>query len=340
LEQVRNLQFSDRRHAHKTLWFRGQSHERWELEPGVGRIDLSGLKEENTEDVLNIERHLSQEFKILGRPLLTENISDVQVYFLQQHYGMPTRLLDWSTNLLVGLWFAVTGNPNVNGEVFIMDAYQLKGKHTPNNFGIATEQNPTFKDALRPIFEWTDTDLFPKFIIPLRPVHLDRRITSQSSCFTFHPPNPETGKGCLALEKNIFGNDGRKDLTSFIIPKDKKQVIKEELALLAFSDFSVKGDLENLAKTLKSNYKIKFKDISQTDLQVENVLNQLNTFGVNLISISNLRDCLNEDCLSVRFKKVMICMQSITDEMVANGDDIKLPNVMTQFGELVKVLGG
>ena len=50
---------------------------------------------------------------------------EAELYFLQQHYHMWTRLLDWTSNALVGLFFAVSSNPDQDGMLFMMDAYQL-----------------------------------------------------------------------------------------------------------------------------------------------------------------------------------------------------------------------
>ncbi len=75
------------------------------------------------------ERHLHQDFAFWSKGLRLGDESPEEIYFLQQHYGMPTRLLDWSNNPMAGLFFAAQSCNKDSGEndaaLFMMDAYQL-----------------------------------------------------------------------------------------------------------------------------------------------------------------------------------------------------------------------
>jgi hypothetical protein len=174
---------------------------------------------------------------------LTGREDQAERYFLQQHYKMPTRLLDWTHNPLAALFFACSEKNDDHGAILMMDAYQLapdQGK-TPEEFqGIASGRREDFRHALKPIFEWKTKDLFPDFIIPVRPDHSDRRIAFQRSCFTFHVPNRPT----LTCDHNHT-------LHSFQIPATAKGQLRKQLSLLGITDFTIYGDLESLSRTLK-----------------------------------------------------------------------------------------
>jgi hypothetical protein len=99
-------------HAHKRRWFRGQSDAEWGLWPGVYRPGFTAADED---DRLMKERHLTQDFRALSAGLLTSSKNEADLYFLQQHYRMPTRLLDWTTSPLAALYFAVGSESDTDG---------------------------------------------------------------------------------------------------------------------------------------------------------------------------------------------------------------------------------
>ncbi len=243
LDQIAKSGMAKSPHAHVRLWFRGHSRSGWELQPGVYRRNFPA---KNEADGLRIEQHMTQDFRVQAAGLLTGRETDAELYFLQQHYRMPTRLLDWTNSPLPALFFAVTANSDSDGELFMMDAYQLSPSQKAVGFqGIATARNAIIAKALDPIFRWQKLGDFPDFIIPVRPDHLDHRIGLQRSCFTFHTP-----------KRHVLTKQENKSLLSFSIPEAAKERIQKELFLLGIDDFSVYGDLESLSRRLKAAYDI------------------------------------------------------------------------------------
>jgi hypothetical protein len=221
-------------HAHVRVWFRGQAQVGWPLQPAVYR---PGFPAANETDRLRIEQHLAQDFRVESAGLLTGRETEAELYFLEQHYGLPTRLLDWTHNPLPALFFA-TDRPANDGELFVMDAAQMSTPERPH-FGVASSRHGIFVAAMEVISRWKDIGDFPRFIIPVRPDYIDRRVTFQHSCFTFHVPTTPT-----------LTSAGNPSLRSFTIPAAAKSRIRRELTLLGVDQFSIFGDLENLAKRL------------------------------------------------------------------------------------------
>jgi hypothetical protein len=83
-------------------WFRGHGDARWELMPKLYREKPPNRGRRIVED------ELRQDFMMRAPRLSNERPQNSwEWYFLMQHSGAPTRLLDWTESALIALYFAV-----------------------------------------------------------------------------------------------------------------------------------------------------------------------------------------------------------------------------------------
>ncbi len=82
--------------------------------------------------VADIERKIMQEFRArypkvyvdasgLPQPQMVASGSELLCLSVMQHYGVRTRLLDWTMSFDVALYFACAGDPDSDGEVWAYD---------------------------------------------------------------------------------------------------------------------------------------------------------------------------------------------------------------------------
>ncbi len=168
------------------LWFRGESarHERTTLKPVLYRSDRP------TQDILDLEDYLFEEFTRSGTTLAEVHPEDdAEWYFLMQHHGGPTRLLDWSDGALIALHFALPSKSSYStaddAVVYVLDPIWLVDRFP----------DPIVPKELEEKEEWNDLDLFlprlgdhEEVPIPDDPLVLEferftRRIVAQRSRF-------------------------------------------------------------------------------------------------------------------------------------------------------------
>jgi hypothetical protein len=183
------------------LWFRGEREEYGasRLKPKLYRGQYKTAKD-RLEELLDLEVSLFGDFQRCGGPLcerLPED--DWEWYFLMQHYGGPTRLLDWSDGALMALHFAVREYPKASGDalVYVLDSGWLAGRldDGPHYGRIERKWRRHCKrhpDEDRE--EWVETYLpqdddvrksipLPKVLLIWDPSHVTRRFAAQRSRF-------------------------------------------------------------------------------------------------------------------------------------------------------------
>ena len=239
------------------VWFRGNGTiYPVPLRPGVHRDDFTIIAQKRShgtndeEKRLNLERAMLDEFRTSGAVFLDAN-NIVAVYLIAQHYGMPTRLLDWTTNPLAGLFFAVDDKTkhDVDGEVFVMEAKQILPpvpagvKGDLGLWNVVGMRHPYVTDAIGQSFWHRPKKERPPLIIPIRPDNQSGRIGQQSSCFTLHT---HEAKPC-----------DNPTLAKIKIPAKAKGDVLKELHRLNLNQFTIYNDLDHLSKDIKRMWQIK-----------------------------------------------------------------------------------
>lgn len=218
----------------KATWFRGHANSAWILLPGILR-NPSGLSEGSS----------LARFK-QSAAMLTERLptSSFDWTFLMQHYGVPTRLLDWTESPLVALFFAVQENDPSGSDSAV---WCLKPTILNKNAGISDPNEdqyiPSFDDdELKPYAAETirgsRVELQPIATIATRN---NARIQAQMGTFTIH----HTLK--TAIEDVGDGSHAFK----YIIPQTNRANIQKELRLLGLTQFSLFPELTSVGSILR-----------------------------------------------------------------------------------------
>jgi hypothetical protein len=237
------------------IWFRGSENRGFKLLPGAyWRKDCD-------------ERSLVLSFRSLVPSYLPREPSDDwEWYYLMQHYGLPTRLLDWTESPLVALFFALYLSPSGDGPcVWVMDPIELN--RLAQGFKDQTILVPVGTDDAAPSRYWLPNfccrgeatrkieppvDQFTNNAKPLAifPKRYNPRIVAQRGVFTIH------GADEVPIETlmDVAGNRSR--IARFLFAPGDRQRLQDDLFRLGLSKTALFPEPQSVAEDLKRLYQV------------------------------------------------------------------------------------
>lgn len=220
------------------LWYRGHLNAQWELVPSVQRGSYAAN-----------EQHMAIDFYMRASVALKEKPPPHYLpgwVALMQHYGLPTRLLDWSKSLLVATFFATyryEDQPGKDGCIWILRPGQL---NLAEGLGdcISPMDSPSITELLVSVFDsGAERKEAKDKIYACYPVENNMRIYVQQAAFTVH-----NSKRKLT---DIKSDDL---LVKAVIPYDAKKEYLEELKICGITLKSVYPDADHIAEEIKAFY--------------------------------------------------------------------------------------
>ncbi len=214
------------------FWWRGQPIDK-PLIPSVFRRD----------DAEHAESGLAKRF-IQKAPSRHSQCPPTQDHtgwlFLMTHFGLPTRILDWTESILIATYFAVNKDVSSSGVVWALNPFLLN----EIQFGqpaIATGYRNDIEPIIAGAFSGDSADCDK--VVAMRPAHNNLRMMLQQSTFTMHG----SGKPLEDFPQT------EKCLLKFEIPPDAKQPLHDLLVDFGIKESTIFPELEHLARDLSAS---------------------------------------------------------------------------------------
>lgn len=227
------------------LWFRGSGVASHTLVPSLYRHPSIT----DVDELLQLEEKVLRRFEERSVPYERVPRGETwEILFLMQHFGVPTRLLDWTENPYIALFFALASQRDDAEEPAAVWVLQPRiwnrGALAEISYdeGILSIGNNAL-DSYRPSATSQLMRLAP---VGMYGIHNSPRIVAQRGVFTIF------GKDTTPLETLFVDGEYLSDaLVKIDIPSDEIEKLRESLFAIGFTDSVIYPDLSGLATELK-----------------------------------------------------------------------------------------
>lgn len=219
------------------------------LLPSIGRYPNYDLQK---------EVDLFEHFRLKSN-LFLKTTNDFELLALAQHHGLPTRLLDWTTNPLIAAYFAVRENSKTDGRIYVI-------KPNIDSFvDPLIEESPFLVNQIKFLFPPVSTrrielqkGLFSVHPIPVKPaiiidegVLLEIDYAARDLQFYINKQKvPEFTGDYIEYQKKYFED---RHQSCFTIPANCKLFFEEQLRNLGIDEM-IFGDIDAISEHLKYQF--------------------------------------------------------------------------------------
>lgn len=219
------------------MWFRGQGVSSYLLKPSLFR----------TRNGIDKERELFLEYERLVSGIGLKRENEWETLIDMQHYGVPTRLLDWTSNLGIALYFAVTSSVNdIPMSLYIMNPLGLNKLSKKNEIPVL----PRNAMGLSYIDNYVNRNPFPaQYPIAVKCDNINSRVKAQSGMFTIH--GDEDNEEEIDIITALLDKKGA--IYKIEISPEAYSSIKEYLDITGINDYTIFPDIQGIARHLRGN---------------------------------------------------------------------------------------
>lgn len=233
-------------------WYRGSGNSGYSLVPTLARRNPPS----SAADLNKIEKSIANTFAQRSPPFVDSNFTNEwRALFYMQHYGIPTRLLDWSESPFVGLYFALTsvqrdkkGKPISDVALWMCDPVAWN-RTALSHITFTGEILDEYCEEVKAYSPSSDIEQRATIPIMIYGTHNSPRIVAQRGVFALF------GKGVDGMEK-VFtdGNFQADTLQKVIIPKANIDGYLRSLHRKGFAESTIFPDIFGLSLEIKRSF--------------------------------------------------------------------------------------
>lgn len=234
----------------RTIWYRGARDASYDLRPGLFRHPDIKVSEE----LLELEWQLLTDYRHQAPPFAGQMPTiELELLFIMQHYRVPTRLLDWTENPFIALFFALENareempGSEKDSVVWLIDPVALN-KKTFTNRKNADRVLGAYAAELNGINPSPRSDAIDiNTPCALYGIHNTPRIVAQRGSFILYGNDVRS----VELQPGLrLGPEGV--LRKIIVTAAAKRKIFEHLFNMGISDSVVYPDLDGLSREIRN----------------------------------------------------------------------------------------